>query len=197
MSDATERWLPVVGYEGYYEVSDQGRVRSITRRVRFVDGRSRIAPECILKPYLRPNGDRFYVTLWRDNAKDNVPIARLVLAAFRGPAPDRADGCHNDGNSLDDRLSNLRWDSRRENVLDAVRHGTHQNTRKTHCPRNHLLAGDNIVTRRDKPGRQCKACNRAFADVQYAKLTGREPDFLAWADDHYARIMETYLGRTA
>lgn len=190
MSDATEHWLPVVGYEGCYEVSDQGRARSVTRVVHLANGRSRVARGCVLKPYLHPKQRRFSVTLWRDNTSKNVLVARLVLSAFRGPAPDDADGCHNNGNSMDDRLVNLRWDSRHANVLDAVRHGTHHSARKTHCPRNHLLVGENIVVRRDKPGRQCKACNRAAAAVQYAKRTGREYDFVAWADDYYARIMD-------
>jgi hypothetical protein len=191
MSDSTERWLPVMGYEGYYEVSDLGRVRSVERVVVFTDGRSKVARGRLLSPQLHPRHRRFYVDLWRDNAGTKFPVSRLVLAAFRGVPPAEAShGCHNNGDSRDDRLVNLRWDSQSANLFDAVRHGTHFHAKKTHCPRNHPLSGPNLIPRTTSSGRHCKACNRARADVQYAKRTRRPHDFGAWADDHYARIVQ-------
>ena len=51
-------------------------------------------------------------------------ICRLVLEAFVGPCPEGMEACHNNGDPADNRLENLRWDTRSANALDAVRHGT-------------------------------------------------------------------------
>lgn len=48
----------------------------------------------------------------------------LVLEAFVGPRPPGLDGCHNDGNKLNNSLSNLRWATRKDNMADARTHGT-------------------------------------------------------------------------
>ena len=53
-------------------------------------------------------------------------VHRLVLEAFVGPCPEGHEGCHNDGNPLNNRLSNLRWDTPSANNRDKERHGTHQ-----------------------------------------------------------------------
>jgi hypothetical protein len=52
-------------------------------------------------------------------------IHRLVLETFVGPCPDGMEACHANGNRLDNRLENLRWDTKSANSLDAVQHGTH------------------------------------------------------------------------
>ena len=49
---------------------------------------------------------------------------RLVLTAFVGPCPHGMEACHNDGNPANNNLTNLRWDTVRSNVHDAIRHGT-------------------------------------------------------------------------
>lgn len=51
-------------------------------------------------------------------------VHRLVLEAFLGPAPEGLEGCHNDGNTLNNWLDNLRWDTHENNELDKIRHGT-------------------------------------------------------------------------
>lgn len=52
-------------------------------------------------------------------------IHRLVLEAFRGPCPPGMEGCHNNGDTFDNRLENLRWDTRKNNHADKKKHGTH------------------------------------------------------------------------
>src|SRR5205823_107785 len=54
-----------------------------------------------------------------------VPVHCLVLQAFVGAPPEGAVACHNNGNGYDNRVVNLRWDTRKANALDAVRHGMH------------------------------------------------------------------------
>lgn len=53
-----------------------------------------------------------------------VLVHRLVLETYRGPCPTGMEACHNNGNTRDNCLSNLRWDTPAENALDRVRHGT-------------------------------------------------------------------------
>lgn len=185
-----ERWAPIPGYADY-EVSDQGRVRSLDRVVPYVDGRMRRCRGRLLK--LSPNNDNgphLVVALGHDKQFKGHLVHRLVLLAFVGPCPDGMEGCHNNGDSLDNRLTNLRWDNRSGNMLDAVRHGTHSKTRRTHCPRGHVLAEPNLKASASKRGyRTCLTCHRTQANEQTAKRLGLPFDFEARAAYHYARIM--------
>jgi len=106
-----ERWLPVVGFEGLYEVSDQGRVRLISGEVstgRAVDAKGY---RCMV---LRgPDGRR------------SVRVHRLVLEAFVGPCPEGMQTRHGPGGPSDNRLVNLSWGTKRENNYDdKLRDGT-------------------------------------------------------------------------
>jgi hypothetical protein len=165
-----EQWRPIPGYEGYYEASDQGRIRSVTRSVRYDNGRSRVYRGQVLKPQLGPHG-RYTVRVSRQNKSRCFTVASLVLAAFRGPRPPGMECCHNDGNSTNDRADNLRWDTPSENSYDRVRHGTHASARKTHCPRDHALAPPNLIGPGKKTKRRCRAC-RAAVGVGAARLAG-------------------------
>ena len=104
-----EVWKPIPGYEGWYEVSDQGHVRTFRRGA---NGR-------LLKPGRMPQG-HLSVALGRGNSQC---VHKLVLLAFVGPAPDKHECCHNNGDPADNRLENLRWGTRSENIKDAYAHG--------------------------------------------------------------------------
>lgn len=119
----TEVWKDIPGYEGRYQVSDQGRVRSVDRLTSVNSGKDG------RKSYTRkekgkllvPTGERYLgVCLGRYPTKQNVH--NLVMLAFVGPCPEGQEVCHNNGNAFDNRLCNLRYDSRSENVRDQVRH---------------------------------------------------------------------------
>lgn len=102
-----EIWKAVVGYEGWYEVSDQGRVR------RVKTGR-------ILRPQKDKNG-YYQVNLCREGSPHVFMVHRLVLMAFRGlPKPDQ-EGNHKKGNKADNRLEKLEWVTRSENMLHRFR----------------------------------------------------------------------------
>ena len=66
------------------------------------------------------------VTLSRNSPASirRIRVHRLVLETFVGSAPDGYDGCHNNGDRADNHIANLRWDTRKGNVADAVRAGT-------------------------------------------------------------------------
>lgn len=118
-----ERWLPVVGYEGLYEVSNDGHVRSLQRSCLSKSGKTRTVPGKILKgsawgPYL-------CVTLFRESVRLRRNIQWLVAAAFIGPKPSpKLEVCHNDGEHHNNRDWNLRYDTRAGNFADKKRHGT-------------------------------------------------------------------------
>ena len=148
-----ESWRPVVGWEGFYEVSSHGRVRSIDRIHHSRAGYT----QKYRGRMLRPNLTHGYwgVTLSRDTIPSTRKVHHLVLEAFVGPRPEGMEACHINGIRNDARLSNLRWGTHSSNTLDQVRHGTHAEARKTHCPRGHVY---DLFYKR---GRKCSVCKRA------------------------------------
>lgn len=141
----SEQWLPVVGYENLYEVSDYGRVRN-ARTGKHVGSVDKFG-------YMK-------VTLRKPGSKQDYRIHRLVLEAFHGKAQvDRQLGLHRDGNKLNNRADNLYWGTQQENMRDAIDHGTHVSVAKTRCPNGHWY--DEYNTRITPQGyRVCKECHR-------------------------------------
>jgi hypothetical protein len=142
-----ETWKAVVGYEGLYEVSDAGRVRSLPRNT--TSGK-------ILKPTPRTKG-HLAVSL-HNMGRKSVAVHKLVLEAFVGPAPVGMECCHNDGIPSNNVLSNLRWGTKSSNALDQVKHGVHNMASKTHCINGHEYTNENTYHIRTG-GRMCKTCN--------------------------------------
>ena len=183
-----EEWRPVVGWEGLYEVSDQGRVRSFDRTVHCKNGRTRRYKGRLLKPQKSRDG-YLRVALCRGDKPRRRYIHRLVLAAFAGPCPDGMETRHMNGNPSDNRLANLQYGTHSENNLDRVKHGTHQETRKTHCPRGHKLTPGNLRKSRETRGwRECLACDRARGYIQYRPEL--RDQFQRVADRYYQAIFK-------
>jgi len=118
-----ECWLQVPDFPNY-EVSDMGRLRRGLRELRGY-------------PSKRGHVD---TSLRRGGKTYRRYMHVLVLTAFVGPRPIGLEGCHADGNPSNNRLTNLRWDTHKGNMEDAVHHGT--TTRKEQCVRGHPLAGN-------------------------------------------------------
>lgn len=157
-----ERWLPVPTYEGKYEVSDLGRVRSLSR----VTSHGRRRRGLVLRPIPRTTG-YLQVDLWHDNTQRAFVIHRLVLWAFVGPAPAGLEALHGDGDPTNNALTNLRWGTRSENSLDQVAHGTHASTSKTHCPAEHPYDEANTYVYPRSGARACRTCRRANSSKNY------------------------------
>ena len=170
---STEKWLPVVGYEGIYEVSDLGRVRGvdrITAKGAFKKGAMKAIQ--IGKSHGYP-----VVSLSKGGREKTRTIHTLVLSAFVGPRPDDFEACHNNGIRNDARLSNLRWDTRSANQSDKRTHGTDHNLRRTECASGHKLVEPNLVPSKLKIGvRQCLACSRWRSSIRAGK-SGSSNDF--------------------
>jgi hypothetical protein len=156
-----EEWRPVVGWEGMYEVSDQGRVRSLERTCPGRWGTRRV-PSKMLTPSPNNHGVAA-VGLYDGNGKRSTQrVCQLVLEAFVGPKPAKLDCCHWNDDPSDNRLENLRWDTRSANQLDAVRNGHNVRANQTHCIRMHEFTAANtlLLTRKGQPRRVCRACSR-------------------------------------
>ena len=143
-----EQWLPVVGYEGLYEVSSLGRIYSNRRK--GADGR-----------FLRPESgsvyDYKYVNLCKGGVVSHVSVHTLVSQAFIGPRPDGLEVRHLDGRPANNVVSNLAYGTHSENQYDRVRHGTHHQTAKTHCLFGHPVDETNTIWLRGGQ-RQCRTC---------------------------------------
>lgn len=159
-----EQWRPIPGYEGRYDVSDHGRVKSLARTVYDKSGHPRPYPERLLRPGPRPDG-HLGVVLHVNGKRDSQLVHRLVLLAFVGLRPDGTEACHNNGVGTDNRLVNLRWDTHPGNSRDMVRHGTHNKASRTHCPQGHPYAGDNLYVK-PSGGRVCRQCKRDRRQAQ-------------------------------
>lgn len=163
-----EEWRPIPGYEGIYQVSNLGRVRSLDRRTWNPRGRGFWASlkGQDLRAVSLPTG-HLYVKLLRDGQASQRQIHRLVLEAFVGPCPDGLEACHGDGDPTNNALPNLRWDTRSANLRDAVRHGTHHHAKKTVCANGHPYSPENTYVNGSK--RACRTCRREHSRRSYAR----------------------------
>lgn len=117
-----EIWKPVVGHESEYEVSDQGRVRSLERRVRLVTKQAGETTRRVPPRLLRPGPSRsghLSVAIGKGNSR---LVHQLVVEAFVGRCPDGYEVLHKNGNPADNRLGNLRYGTRSENLEDIFYH---------------------------------------------------------------------------
>ena len=139
-----EQWRDISGWEGFYQVSNLGRVKSLARTIPVTRrgwGPRRIRERVLMQQALPRYGHRL-VTLQRTGVIQTLLVHRLVLTAFVGPCPTGMQCCHfPDRDPANNRLENLRWGTGVENMQDAREHGT--------------LA--NINARRDPPTKEALA----------------------------------------
>lgn len=127
----SETWLPVVGYEGSYEVSDHGSIRSLDRVVSQLNRWGTITDRRLSGALLAQTPDlgkysygRLTVKLCKGNVCKTRLVHHLVLEAFIGPRPAGHESAHGDGNSANNNLSNLRYATPLDNTHDKNIHGT-------------------------------------------------------------------------
>lgn len=180
----SEHWRPVLCYEGFYEVSDLGRVRSLPREVQNGRG-AMVAGGVLLRP-TSDRGGRYVVSLSVRNRAACRSVHRLVLEAFVGPRPAGMEACHGDGDPGNNRLSNLRWDTHESNMDDQRRHGTNHNSRKSRCKHGHPLEAPNLKPTQAAAGvRSCLACSREYAHAR----SQRRPFDPARADERLRALI--------
>lgn len=114
-----EIWKDVVGYEGLYQVSDLGRVRSLDRKTR-IKHKARIFKGAILKPILKKSTGYYVVSLHNNGKQKQQHVHRLVAESFceRKAGQDVVD--HINTNTTDNRAENLRWTTTKGNVNNPI-----------------------------------------------------------------------------
>jgi HNH endonuclease/NUMOD4 motif len=143
--EMNESWLPVTGYEDSYLASDLGRVYSLLTGI-------------ILKQH--PNGSgHLRVRLYRSGTSRLVLVHLIVLEAFEGECPEGLEACHWDDVPSNNKLSNLRWDTRIANRADMARNGHNFWSSRDECANGHEFTPENTRVRTDS-GRACRKCDR-------------------------------------
>lgn len=130
----SEEWRAIPGYEGIYEASNLGRIRTAngktTSNARYP---VRVWKQRVLKPKVqeRENGRKDQrVSLWKDGEESTQLVARLVAMAFL-PAPfDILTVNHINGNPMDNRIENLEWATLSENIRHGFETGLYSAAQK-------------------------------------------------------------------
>lgn len=123
-----EIWKPVAGYEGIYEVSNLGRVRSLDREVANRWGTTKPVPGAIRTIAVKREGYCF-VNLFRRSRGRPMYVHRLVAIAFLPNPEGLPQVNHIDGDKLNNRADNLEWCTGKENCQHAVAEALYQTWR--------------------------------------------------------------------
>lgn len=115
-----EEWRAVVGWEGVYEVSNAGRIRRVLRYRK---------PTGLLMPKVTRTGYLCVGLRHSGRPRQWKTLHSLVLEAFVGARPAGMEGCHWNGDKSDNRLGNLRWDTKRGNAADDKRNAVKRGVR--------------------------------------------------------------------
>lgn len=163
----TEKWLAIADYEGYYEVSSWGRVRSLDRITRGRGGCQRLVRGRVLSPSV--DGKR-YQRVILSPGKRTALVHTLVAEAFLGPRPEGLVVMHADDNPSNNHVSNLSYGTYAANSQQchARGRGNNWNAAKTHCPAGHEYDDENTYIA-PKGDRMCRACARERARIRYAE----------------------------
>lgn len=185
---ATEIWRNLPDYIGTYQVSNKGRIRSLTRTVTDKNGRSMTRRGKMITPALAGKNGYYQFAASENGLQSRITVQTAVLAAFVGPRPEGMIVLHLNGDPRDNRLVNLRYGTRAEASQMAATRAAADNPTTPRCPQGHPLITPNLAAKNLALGhRLCKACHRAHATVSYRGLA---PEHLqAVSDEHYARII--------
>jgi hypothetical protein len=188
--DAPENWLPVVGWEEHYMVSDLGNIRSFHK-----GGRPRLHGDCLApSPSALSSEGRLTVALYRKGERKTVYVHRLVLEAFVGPCPEGCEALHGPGGPLSNCLGNLSWGSRSQNQgPDRLRDGTSLRGRSRRAKfsdaivlecRHRYAAGETQLALAAEFGIKPSSMSAVITGAHYASLPGAVTGL---EDSHKAR----------
>jgi hypothetical protein len=128
MENKIEIWKPIVGYDGFYEVSNMGRVRSLDR----IDSNNHPIKGCMVKLHKQNNG-YLLVDLYKNGKRKHHLIHRLVAQAFIPNPKNKSEVDHINTDRTDNRVENLRFTTRAENMNNPLTKNKMSKTHKWLC----------------------------------------------------------------
>jgi hypothetical protein len=134
-----EEWRDIVGYEGLYQVSSYGRVRSFSRK-------TKTKPVRVMR--LGITGKYLLVILQNNKIRRTFYVHRLVAKAFIPRVSGKPEVAHRDGVGTNNHVSNLRWTTHLENEHDKIRHKTRLYGEHSNAPVIKLTPTDVVAIRR-------------------------------------------------
>lgn len=172
-----ELFRTVCGYEGKYEVSNMGNVRSLSRSTLGRWGKMKTSPGRMLKPSIS-NVGYLRIDLCQGGKPKHHSVHRLVAIAFVPNKHSKGTVNHINGNKLDNRADNLEWATPKEQTSHAKKNGllnpskgdNHPRRKQTECIHGHKFTKDNTYLINGKY-RQCKQCG--YDRKKKSRLTPR------------------------
>ncbi|MCD2099528.1 NUMOD4 domain-containing protein [Rhodococcus qingshengii] len=173
-NEVVEEWRAIPGFEGHYEASNLGRIRSVDRAITRSDGVVLNRRGKVLAPAPNTSGHLQVSIRSTDGIKRSRSVHQLVLEAFVGPKPSpKHEACHANDVKTDNRVENLRWDLHAANMQDILDNKLNYFKNQTHCKHGHEFTPDNIYWKPDKNGeltrRQCKTCTLEHSRKRYER----------------------------
>lgn len=161
MVPMSEEWRTVTGFEGYYEVSNKGRVRSVPR----VTIRSNGVPLTVSGRVLKCTPGNEYghlkVSLQRDGAWTHAWVHRLVALEWCERQPGQDYVLHGPEGHTVNHVGNIRWGTQRDNAADRKEFGVPYPAPRDRCSAGHLMTEENTYRPPKRPNdRNCKECQR-------------------------------------
>ena len=143
-----EIWLPINGFDGFYEVSSFGVVRSVDRFVKHSNGRSlRPVLGCVKTPNIDKSGYHS-VHLYKEGKLKKFLVHRLVAAAFIDNKKELPQVNHKNGNKSDNSIENLEWCTGSDNCIHAIRNNLYQQAKGSACSNAKITEADVLQIRK-------------------------------------------------
>lgn len=122
-----EIWKDIPGYEGIYQASTFGRIRTTEGKVTqsILHGERRWKSRMLKGRGNQPAGKR--VTLWKDKQQKDFLVARVIARTFLGEPPEGFTVNHKDGDRLNNHIENLEWLSLADNIKHGFETGLYHN----------------------------------------------------------------------
>lgn len=174
-----ETWKDIPGYEGRYQVSDQGRVKALPRRLRFVSKAGREAWRITTERLCATNVTRkgyALVHFMVDGKRAVRTVHELVMLAFVGPRPADRDINHKDGRKTNNALDNLEYVTRSDNHNHAVALGLNRQAMRVVA----VAQDGHPVEQYPSLGAAARAVGVTVGSIQYALRKGSSCRGFTW-----------------
>ncbi len=164
-----EEWIDIKGFEGKYQISSNGRVRSLDRITVDSIGRSRLYKGQIMKPFVNGSG-YLQLNLSLNGIKYNPFLHKLIAEHFISNPNNYPEVNHINHNKLDCSIENLEWCTRKENMIKASEF-YRKNPDKTKIKFSHPIIEtcvdcNNIIS---KGSKRCKSCSNVKKNTRKVK----------------------------